>query len=351
MACVGRRILAKLVDVALFGAMSLVIGRLLVPDQVSLGGLVPAFGTTVWTLGFFVAADTICARLLGATPGELLAGVRVCMADGSRLTWSARQDRTTDALVDGTIGVTGLLGALLRGQPAPYDKDVRVEFVPIGGAQRLVVAALTVACLGLLLIAGLWLTVIRAIDADTHVAASKLLRHAGVPVRAVWANPVSGLPVVLPDGWYVAREEQRTHVGDTVVEFRCATEEGECSILLGVSTWQEAGYLAAETDTTREAIENAFNGVLDESDATVIDERSGITGAARLDQIYMAELPAHPSDPGGTARYGLAWFSERKNAWLLTITVPQREPGALLSDEERAFALELLQSAFGAKGH
>ena len=349
MACAGRRVFAKLVDVTLFGAMSLVVGRLLVPDQVSLGGIVPAFGTTLWALTFFVAADTVCARLFGATPGEFLAGVRVCMADGSRLTWSARQDRTTDALVDGTIGAASLLRSLVAGKPASYDKDWRVEFRPLGGALRVVVGALAVASLAALMVVGLWLTVIKPIGADSQVATSKVLRYFGFPVRAVWANPATGLPVELPDGWYVRRQVHRANIGDTMVEFRCDRDGDACRVVLGVTAWPEAGYLS-ERDTMSEAIEKAFNLLLDEGDMMVVDDRARITGEARLDQIYMAELSGPKNDPQGGGRYGLAWFSDRKYAWVLSIEVPRREGKAMLSDDEQAFALSIVQSAFSARG-
>lgn len=350
MACTGRRMLAKLVDIALFGTLSLVVGRLLIPEQVSMGGLVPAFGTTLWALGFFVAADTICARLLGASPGEFLAGVRVVAVDGSPLTWSARQDRTTDALVDGTIGAIGLLRALVKGKPAAYDRDWRVVFLSLSGAQRVVVGLLTVASLCLLLALGLWLSAVKAADADARVAVSKVLRHIGLPVHAVWANPATGIPVELPAGWYVRKQIQRVNTGDVVVEFRCEWPgEAPCRIQMALSSWHEAGFLDATRETSGEAIEKAFNAMLDEPDAMVVDDRPALQGADRLDHIYSVQLAPVEDSPNQKPRAGLAWFTERKNSWTLGINVPPRDGGTALSVDEEAFVLALVQSAFGAR--
>lgn len=349
MACMGRRLLAKLVDMTLFGALSLVVGRLLIPEQMSWGGLVPAFGTTLWALGFFVASDTVCARLFGASPGEFLAGVRVVDAGGERLTWSARQDRTTDALVDGTIGAIGLLRALIQGKPASYDRDWQVVFLSLGGAQRAVVGLLTVASLALLLAAGLWLSVVKAVDTDARVAVSKVLRHLGLPARAVWANPATGTPVTLPAGWFVRRQVQRIDTGDTVVEFECERNRTPCRILMGVSSWHESGVLNATRDTTREAIERMFRVVLDEPDAFIVDDRPALEGADRFDRLYSVELMPPEGATDRKGRAGLAWFTERRNSWMLSVDVPARDGGTILSVEEEAFVLALVQSAFGAR--
>jgi hypothetical protein len=349
-ACAGRRILAKLVDVTLFGTMSLVVGRLLIPEQVSLGGLVPAVGTTLWALGFFVAADTVFARLLGASPGEFLAGIRVMMADGSKLTWSARQDRTTDALVDGTIGAVSLLRCLIVGKPISYDRDSRVVFLSISSGQRAAVGVLTIMTFAVLLSAGLWLTVVRAIDTDTQVAASKVLRYFGVPARAVWANPVTGMPVALPPGWRVGNQIHRVALGDSVAEFLCEAEKQACRIALGLTAWHETGLLDATRNTTREAMQDAFRLVLAENGAYIVDDWPSLSGESRWNQIYSAVLANEEAGTSGEEGVGLAWFSDRKHAWVLSIKAPRREDGAVLSNEEQAFVMQLVQSAYGKQG-
>jgi hypothetical protein len=193
----GRRFLAKAVDIVLFGVLSLAVGRLFLPEQWSQEGVVPAFGTTVWALGFYVVADTICAQLFDATPGEFLAGIRVRMMDGSKLTWTARQDRTTDALVVGTIGVFSLLRGLLSGNQAPYDRDWTVQYLGTNALQRFAVGAAIAALLLCVVAAGFWMTAMK-VDPDFELSTRKLMSRLGFPVREIWLNPVTGARLVLP---------------------------------------------------------------------------------------------------------------------------------------------------------
>lgn len=347
--CVARRLLAKSVDVLLFGAAAFVIGRLLLPDQFNVGGVVPAFGTSVWVLGFFVVADTVCAQLLGATPGELLAGIRVRMADGSPLTWSARQDRTTDALVDGTLGAPGLLRALLRGQPAPYDRDWRVDFLQAGALQRLAAGLVVAVGLVVLLAVGGWLALFKGLDADTRVAASRVLRWVGVPVRAVWANPITGALVELPEGWYVRRSTSRPMAGNDVVEFECADGPAKCRVVLGTLPQSEVGAVDPERDTTAASIEHFFDFIVGERDIGRIDTRAGLAGEARLGQVYVAELAPLPS-AAQAARIGLCWFTERKHTWVLAATFERADGPADRAGDATALALALVHASRGGRG-
>jgi len=325
----------------LFGTLSIVVGRLLFPEQLSLSGLVPAFGTAVWTLGFFLAADTVFAQLFGASPGEFLAGVRVCMADGSKLTWSARQDRTTDALVDGTIGAVGLIRSLMKGHSAPYDRDWRVEFVPANAAQRFTLGLAIAASLTVLLATGVWLTVTKGLDADAHVAASKVLRYFSVPVRVVWANPTTGLAVELPKGWVVQTISHYPDIAYSVFEFEFRpADNARCYVALGTITNSTVGFLETN-DTSDEAIERVFRDLMNESNVMVRRKENELEGMAKLDDIYTVDI--FDSTTGARAdRLGFVWFTGRKDSWVLTM--PAARPFGSVDDGRSELALALMQS-------
>lgn len=346
--CAARRLLAKSVDVLLFGAAAFVTGRALLPEQFDVGGVVPAFGTTVWVLTFFVVADTVCARLFGATPGEWLAGLRVRRADGAPLTWSARQDRTTDALVDGTLGAPSLLRALLKGQPAPYDRECQVHFLRAGALQRLAAGAATAAVLAALAAAGGWLALVKGLDADAQVATSRVLRWVGLPVRTVWASPISGAVVVLPEGWFVRRSTYRQAFGDAVFEFECEDGPAKCRVVLGTMSQSQVGFVDAAADTTAQAIEQHFRHLVDERGVGYVDTRDAIEGDARLAQVFVAELQPAADSPHAR-RIGLCWFTERKHTWVLTATFDTTGGATSRADAARALMLSLVSRSRGSR--
>lgn len=127
--CVLRRSLAKATDIVVAIAVSQGLSTLLLGQSLQFDGLVPFFASTGWLLGVFIALDSGLAYVFGATVGEFIMGLRVFSLHHKRLSFSQRQDRTTDALVEGTLGCVPLVAKLWRGEQAPYDADCRVVYL------------------------------------------------------------------------------------------------------------------------------------------------------------------------------------------------------------------------------
>lgn len=347
--CIGRRFMAKVVDAALFGALSIAVGRLLIPDQFSFGSIVPAFGTAIWVLGFFVASDTIAAQVFGATPGELIAGIRVRMTDGSNLTWSARQARTTDALVDGTLGAVGLIRAILTGRQAAYDRDWRVHYLRAGVVQRIFVGTATAMSLLALLLLLIWLTVAKGFGTDLEVASRKVLHRLGFPIQDVWVNPITGLKVELPPGWIVTGSLFRQNIADMYFVFNCPDGGAVCQVKLGTTPEANIGMLRSNEDTSEDAIERHFKDLVLEQGALVLEGHPAAVDDARLDQIYKVSLDTSQASKD-VSRIGFCWFTERKHTWVLATTAPRITRSAEQAEHARTLALALIQSSRGRSG-
>ena len=140
--CVARRCTAKAIDVALFAGLSYLVALLALQQPLRFDGFVPACLSALWIVGFVVSADIACALIFGVTPGELTCGIRVVTIEEKRLAFSQRQDRTTDALVEGTVGFASLLPLFWRRAPAPYDKGCIVYFSQLSPQRMLATAAI-----------------------------------------------------------------------------------------------------------------------------------------------------------------------------------------------------------------
>jgi hypothetical protein len=345
---IARRFLAKAVDVTLFGMASVALGRLLLPEQLTLQGLVPATVTALWVLSFYVAADTVAAQLMGATPGEYLAGIRVRMLDGAKLTWSARQDRTTDALVEGTLGIAGLLRSLSTGRPAPYDRDWCVLYLRATRFQRFFAAATVVLTIACLVALGVWVTLLRGLDADVEVAGRKFMARMGFPVQDVWFNPLTGSRVPMPEDWYVRQSTFGEDLTDAKVEFECSKGPSACRIVLLAMPQAIVGMITADRDGRPESMQRVFKLMLGEDDVTILNFNEGLEGDARLNQIYVAEL-SREGLPDNAQRVGLVWFTEKKNSWFLTMTLSSGHDETSVRDRARALALGIIQSAMTSR--
>lgn len=343
----GRRVLAKVVDIAAFGSVSLLLGRLLFPDQLAFAGLVPIFLTALWLLGFYVAADTVVARLLGATPGEYLAGIRVVMVDGSALTWSTRQDRTTDALAEGTFGALRLVRNLVTGQPASYDRDCIVRFRQAATTRHALAGFAIVALIGCLVSAGIWLSVLRGLNVEAEAATRRLLLRAGLPVQEVWVNPITGSRVLLPPTCSTVSASHNYSLGDMAFHFMCDSLPLPHEISIGVAFQLAAVALDPTRDTERSSMERNFRSILGEREVEFTDLRAELVGDARLAHVYPVELSSQ-GYADETRRSGLHWFVGRKHAWVMSITAPSAAAGSFGPAQE--LALELIQSTRGVRG-
>lgn len=348
LASAGRRLLAKSVDSVLFAGLAFIVGRWLPLGEFSLRGIVPTAVTTVWVASFLVAADTVSAQLFGATPGELIAGIRVRMADGSNLTWSMRQDRAVDALVGGTFGLRSLLGCMFRGRPAPYDRDCRVEYLPRSGPSAVVRSVAFGLTLVAALSAAVAVTVLKSLDVDTQVAINKVLRNIGLPVREIWANPVTGNRVLLPEDWHVALSTQSEHLGEVAIEFECRHEDVRCLVQLKVDAWHSVGYLDHEVETDPFTIEENFARIVGLDGVRLLTDHEGVSGKTRLDQLYLFELADVHLPPGHHAA-GIGWFTEERYTWTLILLAP-RASGSDVATAEAAQSLvwSLIQSTSSA---
>ena len=205
--CVMRRSVAKAIDlgVAIVIAQGLAAG--LIDQHLRFDGLVPFFASAGWLLGVFLAVDAVLALALGATVGEFAMGLRVVSQDHRRLSLTERQDRTTDALVEGTLGCVPLLGAFWRRERAPYDASCRVIFQqlePPRVAVTVLVAA-TVVCTAAALATQAGRSLLSSAMPPRLVGA---LAQLGLNVGEVWRNSHSGVSVKLPEGWQVSDVEQ-----------------------------------------------------------------------------------------------------------------------------------------------
>lgn len=336
--CVLRRCLAKAVDVLLFTVLSFAAARGLLDQTLAFDGLVPAFLSALWVAGFIVSADIACVLVFGRTPGEFLAGIRVLTLGSRRLPMSMRQDRTVDALVEGTLGCVPLLGRFWRIEPAPYDAGCIVHFARVTPQRVLLtLAALAVAALALAA-AGLVMG-LRGLEANAPPALTRALRAAGLDVAESWINPVTGARVTLPRGWRMATSRFSPGGGEFTVDFECDLDGVPCTVRLGARPGFVYNEIDPAVETSPEALATSFQDYFGRDAATTID-RPGVEGEQRLSSLYAAPFVFDDdAEVAARAGTGILWFTERRHAWGVGLVHPA-QPGPIADEATRlAFAL------------
>ncbi|MBI3155595.1 MAG: hypothetical protein HYZ20_09305 [Burkholderiales bacterium] len=312
--CVLRRSAAKAIDVGLFAALSYSAATLALAQPLAFDALVPAFLSALWVAGFIVSADLACVLLFGRTPGEFLAGIRVLTLESRRLPMSLRQDRTVDALVEGTLGCVPLLARFWRLQPAPYDAGCIVQFARFTPQRVVLTLALLVAAGVVLVGAGLVLG-LRGVEAHAPPALSRALRAAGLDVSESWVNPVTGARVTLPRGWQMAQSRHSPGGGEFMVEFGCDRDDLPCVVRLVAEPGFAYNELDPAKDTAARTLDARFKALFGRRAATLVD-RPDLAGQSRLAALYAAPF-AFDEDPAAPERAGtgILWFTERRHRW------------------------------------
>jgi RDD family len=330
---IARRFGAKFIDLFVFGAATLVASRLFFPGAAP-SGLIPVTASLVGWLGVFAAADATSAVLFGGSLGEWVMGIRVVAADGSRLSWSQRQDRTTDALVEGTVGLPALVRTLLRGGQPPYDTDHIVRFSALSHRRAAVAAA--VVLMGPLALTG------AAKDwTDTTGNAFSVQRLAWLLgltsslESGRFENPVSGATVQLPPGWSIAKVTSDPRFGSVLIEFvRDATPGYYIKLHSFTAPGLMLEDISAERLTTNTEAELGVRLRTNYSDFDdIVDDR-------RFDTTFVAEAE-DPRDPHLRVTT-LAWVTDREYEWLLALA--RRESDPSLVEETRGLALRIIRS-------
>lgn len=339
--CVVRRCVAKAADVTLFGGLSYLVALLLLQQPLRFDGFVPACLSTLWGLGFIISADIAFALVFGVTPGELLAGIRVVTVEEKRLTFSQWQDRTTDALVEGTVGLTSLLPAFWRLEPAPYDKGCIIYFAPFTPQRILTTGMLVAASLGTVAVAGVVLQ-IRGFESTAPLMLTRVLKTLGADVSQRWINPLTGYEVVLPRRWEVVGSMVVPMSGEFKVELRGRDTSPGVVWLVG-HPGLDFNELDGDTDASPDNIARLAKQVLGNAfdEATSLDARTDLTGDRRLVPLYSAYGVV---GEGGNARFltAIVWFTERRHTWVVGISRPRDDE--LAHRQARELALGLIRS-------
>lgn len=349
--CVVRRCLAKAVDVLLFAAVSFLIALFVLREPLRFDGLVPAFLSSLWVLGFVVSADIASALLFGATPGELLAGIRVMTLEDGRLAFSQRQDRTTDAFVDGTLGCMALLSLFWQRQPAPYDKGCTIYFARLT-PQRLLVSLLALLAASAMLVAAALMLGVGELGDKVPAPVMRLIRQAGFDVREQWRNPLTGKAIGLPEGWRVANSTYRPALGDMRVDFTCAEDAGDAPCLVRLAVWPgELDVLEYDVEryTDASALDSILRTVLlADYDEGSLDARDTVEGLRRLELLYSARLSFDRSEAANAAGTAIIWFSDKRHTWALAVVHPERGSTGI-ADAAYRLAFGLVASTREAK--
>jgi len=339
--CVVRRCLAKVADVALFSLLSVLVANQVIRQPLRFDGIVPTVLSALWIVGFVISSDITFSLLFGRTPGEALTGIRVHSIEGRRLSLSQRQDRTSDALVEGTIWCFSLLPLFLRREPAPYDKGCIVSFSPLS-PERIVVTVLATIGLAMACVIVAVSLGIGGLEVRTPTAVTQLMRKAGIDAPERWVNPLTGRTVLLPRNWRFA--DVTSDIGRKQVDFACGrnADEGYCAaVRLALQPGMVGFALDASSDTTPEALAKHMRGLLDFDVELMHTEWPYVEGAARLGLVYSAKMDIKRLS-GKAESTGLLWFTPDNTVWaamLINAPAPNQD-----ADVAREFMLQLVES-------
>ncbi|WP_137805886.1 RDD family protein [Pseudomonas sp. G(2018)] len=341
LSCVVRRCLAKAVDLTLFVSISFMVAFFVLPGSLRFDALVPAFLSVLWVLGFIVSADIAFVLVFGRTPGEMLAGIRVLTLEEERLGLSQRQDRTTDAFVDGTIGCISLLSLFWRREPAPYDKGCTVWFARLTRQRLLVTALISAALVTTLVVASVAIGFMGVQDSAPAIVI-RLMKKVGFDVQERWVNPLTGKVLILPVGWRVLDSSYQPPFGELMVNFACTQDDGLCLVRLAISP-DSILYSQPDEISNFEQLDGILRSLLNtDYDEGSLDLRPDVLGDPRFDLLYSARtvFNENAADLSGTA---IVWFTERKHTWALGIAHSIAARPAL-RDEAYRLAFGLIQS-------
>jgi hypothetical protein len=346
--CVVRRCLAKVVDVILFGLLAYPLAILAVQQPIRFDGLVPAVLSALWILGFIISADLVCTLAFGVTPGELVAGIRVTSVEGRRLALSERQDRTTDSLVEGTVGCYALLPMFWQKKPAPYDKGCEVRFHRMSPQRLMATLLIATAFCAVAGAAGVALG-IRNFESNAPVVLTRLLSQLGFEVGERWVNPVTGATVSLPKGWSVITSEVTRSFGEQRVEFACRAPQADvaCQIRMVISPGFEMPEIV-EAETSADALENSLSLMIhDEVEPGSVNDRQDIKGESRLNTLYAGRLLDDRERARGNLGTAFIWFTQRRHTWALSLYRPAAANET--SEEAVDLAFSLIRSTLVQK--
>ncbi|WP_415760652.1 RDD family protein [Pseudomonas sp. LT1P18] len=339
LSCVVRRCLAKAVDITLFVSISFVVAFFILPGSLRFDALVPAFFSVLWVLGFIISADIVFVLLFGRTPGEMLTGIRVLTLEEERLGLSQRQDRTTDAFVDGTIGCISLLSLFWRREPAPYDKGCTVWFVRLTRQRLLVTALVSVAFVMTLVVGGIAFGFMGVQD-NAPAVVIRIMKKVGFDVQERWVNPLTGKVLVLPEGWHVLDSSQLPQYGELMVNF-AYTDDNSYLVRLVIAP-DAILYAQPEEVSNFDQLDWILrSSLIVDYDAGSLGVREDVQGERRFDLLYSARLAfENATDLSGTA---IVWFTERRHTWALAIahSIKARPE---LKEEAYRLAFGLIQS-------
>lgn len=320
MGCIFRRCLAKIVDVGLFALASYLAANLIQPDLLRFDAVVPAFLSVLWVLGFIISIDIAFVLVFGRTPGEMLTRIRVLTLEEERLSYSQRQDRTTDAFIDGTLGCISLLSRFWRREPAVYDKGCSVCFEQLS-RQRLMLTALgLMMALALTGVASVVIGV-KGIENFAPPALVQLLAQIGFDVQKRWVNPLTGRAVLLPVGWNVVQTLHSNSSGVWRINFASMETDDPWLVKLAVMPGQIV-FTPPDEATSVQNLDLILGGALEvDYNPATLNPRDYVTGAARLDLLYPAQLASGETGPNKTGA-AIAWFSNKENAWAVGVVHP-----------------------------
>lgn len=341
MGCIFRRCLAKIVDVGLFTLASYLAANLIQPDLLRFDAVVPAFLSTLWVLGFIISIDIAFVLVFGRTPGEMLTRIRVLTLEDERLSYSQRQDRTTDAFIDGTLGCIALLSRFWRREPAAYDKGCSVCFEQLS-RQRLMLTALGLAmALALISVASVVIGV-KGIETFAPARLVQLLAQIGFDVQKRWVNPLTGRVVLLPVGWNVVQTLHCSSTGVWRISFASMQTTDPWLVKLAVLPGQIV-FTPPDDATSVDSLDLILDVSLEvRYDPATLNPRAEITGPARLDLLYGAQLTADETGPDKTGA-AIAWFSDKENAWAVGFMHPTQGLSEL-KEQGYQLAFDLVRS-------
>jgi len=254
---------------------------------------------------------------------------------------SQRQDRTTDAFVDGTIGCISLLSLFWRREPAPYDKGCTVWFVRLTRQRLLVTALVSAAFVTMLVVGGIAVGFMGVQDNAPAIVIS-LMKKVGFDVQERWVNPLTGKVLVLPAGWHVLDSSLLPQFGEVMVNFACKLDDSSCRVRLVIAP-DAILYRQPEEVSNFEKLDWVLRSVLiADYDTNSLDVRSDVQGERRFDLLYSARLTnENATDLSGTA---IVWFTERRHTWALGV-VHSLKVRPELNDEAYRLAFSLIQSS------
>jgi len=340
--CVFRRCLAKVVDVVLFGFISYFAAYLIQLGTWRFDALVPAFISVFWVLGFIITLDLAFVLVLGSTPGEILARIRVRTLDDERLSYSQRQGRTQDALVEGTLGCYSLLSQFWHREPAAYDAGCTIWFDQITRLRLLVTALLLASVLAILTVCGAALG-LYGIESYIPVKVIQGITLIGFNPQQRWVNPLSGKTVVLPWKWRVVNTTYMPSKGVMCIDFSSWETEDPWLVELIIIPDEAASVLyLPDFATNKESLDFSLGYLNFPYAEESLDLKLNITGEQRLNQLYSAQLTfdEHSSHMAGTA---IAWFTNGKDAWAVGF-VHSVTGSPKIRDEGYRLAFGLIQS-------